>query len=937
MALNQTSALAGLSPTDDCDGNLRLNGMLVQSDHFRWKKLHAMVRIGWLLALILLPAPLTGAEETVYRENFDSYRDGSQNAAQVGSGLRVAFGGNFPGWLKAGQGAVHVVERTGGGELAAMIWEDNVLTLESGIAANERGRNYLVEYDIGPTVYATPPQASAKTDGLIFEVLRADGSVLVAHRDHPGAWTGKQEFHRSGFDYLGDGSGPVRLRIRSLARAGRFGGAVDNLAVAAHSPAAEHFNAHVAPLLARNCLECHRGSGAKGKLDLSRREMAMRGGENGPVLVPGDLGASELYSQIEADEMPPKHPLPATDRKIIRDWIKAGAVWGQRALDPFVYSTGKRAGYDWWSLQPLRPSQPPGSDESSLQALNGIDRFVLAKLQVNGLHPSPRAEPRTLLRRLYIDVTGLPPTPEDVAAFVSDPSPQAWARIVDKLLASPQYGERWARHWLDVVRFGESDGYEYNGPRDASWPYRDWVIRSLNEDLPYDKFIRMQIAGDVLQPGTLDGGAATGFLVAGVENKVAGAAKGMKEMQQQDEMEDLVGMVGQSLLGLTINCARCHDHKFDPVSAEDYYRFTALLGGVRHGSKTLAGPDGKTMAVHTVISQKPSPAYVLLRGDVASPSAEVAPGGLRAVSGVKADFGLGGTATDAARRTQLAAWVTDAGNGLFLRVIVNRIWHHHFGRGIVDTPGDFGFNGDRPSHPELLDWLAGWFRDHGQSLKQLHRLILTSATYQQSSKSTAEGAQADASNRWLWRQTPRRVEAEVLRDSLLLVSGQLNTRAFGPGYRDVKIEQVPPAFYYLPIDPIGPEFNRRTIYRWSPRGQRSALLDTFDCPDPSVQTPKRSVTTTPSQALSQWNNAFILRMSEHLAARIVGEHPPALVGNKGSDTDSLSSQVDRAWWLVLGRAPDEAERRESGALARRRGLALLCRVLFNSNEFIVIE
>ena len=904
---------------------------------FSPQKLHASARLRWLFAIAWLPALPAVADEAIYRETFDAYRDGMENASQVGSGLRLRFGGNLPGWRKTGQGGVHVVDKSGVGDYSAMIWEDNVLTLESGIAANERGRNYLVEYDLGPTVYATPPQASAKTDGLVIDVLRADGSVLATHQDHPGAWTGKQEFRRRGFDFQGDGSGLVRLQIRPLVRAGRFGGAVDNLTVAAHSPAAEHFNAHVAPLLARHCLECHNASAAKGKLDLSSRDSAVRGGKNGPVLVPGDLGASELYSQIEADEMPPKHPLPVADRKVIREWIQAGAVWGQRTLDPFVYSTGKRAGYDWWSLQPLPPSQPPRSEEPSGQALNDIDRFVLAKLQANGLHPSPRAEPRALIRRLYIDLTGLPPSPEDVAAFILDPSPQAWARLVDQLLASPHYGERWARHWLDVVRFGESDGYEYNGPRDASWPYRDWVIRALNEDLPYDKFIQMQIAGDVLHPGTLAGGAATGFLVAGVENKVAGAAKGMKEMQQQDEMEDLVGMVGQSLLGLTINCARCHDHKFDPVSAEDYYRFTALLGGVKQGSKTLVGTDGKTVATHTVISSQPSIAHVLLRGDVASPGPEVVPGGLRVVLGVKPDLGLGSNSTDAARRTKLADWVTDAGNGLFLRVIVNRIWHHHFGRGIVDTPGDFGFNGDRPSHPELLDWLAGWFRDHGKSLKQLHRLVLTSATYQQSSASTVEGARADASNRWLWRQTPRRVEAEVLRDSILLVSGQLNPTAFGPGYRDVKIEQVPPAFYYLPVDPIGPEFNRRTVYRWSPRGQRSALLDTFDCPDPSVQTPKRSVTTTPSQALSQWNNSFILRMSEEMSKRILGEYPPALAGNKGSDTDSVSSRVDRAWKLVLGRGPDEVERSKSIALVRRHGLPLLCRVLFNSNEFILIE
>ena len=950
----------------------------------------------------------------------------------------------------------------------------------------------------------------------------------------------------------------------------------DRAAVSQAKMQTRAFDQTIAPILSAHCFECHSGAKPKGKLDLSRRATAFRGGESGPAIVAGDLDESLIWEMIEADEMPPENVLPEADKKIIRAWIVGGARWGSDPIDPFQYTSSRRAGYDWWSLQSLTKEPVPTID-GDRWSRNAIDRFVLAKLKTKGLDPSPRADPRTLVRRIYIDLIGLPPPAEIIDKFEKVPSPTAWEQLVDDLLASQHYGERWARHWLDVVRFGESDGYEYNSPRRTSWHYRDWVIRALNDDMPYDQFTRMQLAGDILKPDTIEGAAAVGFLVAGTHNAVLGTSPAMKAATRHEELEEIAGTVAQTFLGLTVNCARCHDHKFDPITTREYYSFIAALDGVKHGQKQVrrrteevaqhdrlvqqksalqkrfmrmvtarggtisttanqvrtktlvdantkgntyrvsmkiapsvwasagqatserdgvivnilkedgtvlishsskpgawnggqnashyqlqtfdytgdgsgkiqillrpfplhtgrfggavddleilnvasgktvfeesfdklqqrhapgsqahtahqvyflgtsdrwqhsgtntihsveheegnfalqlfsgngggAAPKAKTpterkiqteldalneqlsnhpgadaVQVYSTISGKPSVMRVLLRGDVRRPSEEVTPGGIAAVKNVSTSFGINKAATDAQRRQGLANWISHRDNGPFHRVVVNRVWHYHFGQGIVTSPSDFGFNGARPSHPELLDWLAVWFHDHGYSFKQLHKLVVTSATYQQSSRSNPEASQIDASNRFLWRQNPRRVEAEVLRDSVLDIAGQLNRKQFGSGFQDVKIAKVPPAFYYLPVDSVGNEFNRRTIYRWNVRGQRSGLLDTFDCPDPSTKTPNRLVTTTPSQALSQWNHAFVLRLSEKLADRIKME----LKGKDGGAITDL--RVNLAWRLVLGRNPTTGEKAKSVRLVHDHELALLCRVLLNSNEFILVD
>jgi hypothetical protein len=916
------------------------------------------------------------------------------------------------------------------------------------------------------------------------------------------------------------------------------------------------FDRVVAPVLAGRCIDCHSGPKPKGKLDLSRKEQALE------HIVAGAPDRSRLWEVVETDDMPPKHPLPETEKAILRGWIANGATWGRDPIDPFRYSSAARAGYDWWSLQPLNAPPPPETKDDAWSR-NEIDRFVLAKLADKGLLPSPVADPRTRVRRLYFDLLGLPAPVGVIEQFAADPSEESWARLVDELLESKHYGERWARHWMDVARFGESGGFEYNTPRENAWHYRDWLIRSLNEDLSYDRFVRMQLAGDIFSPGTAEGMAAVGFLVAGVHNEVLGNSPKMRMAGRHDELEEIAGTVGQAFLGMTVHCARCHDHKFDPVSAKEYYRFIAALDGVRHGERkpdldgeggelrrqrnelerdlvarvvsrrgelkttanilklrdpieanaqggvyrvslrlapttwadasqgtsrhdgvvirvlrasddgqlasrflesrewgdgkgavafepreftytgdgsgpvrlrlepfplnsqrfggaiddlevwqenrrlfeerfddleqtsppgTQADTNGKVYhgarssrwsasglnAIHavewaagnlalqlfgglpgailtaetpeevrieagikkmeeqiasasgqifTVLSQQSGPMHFLARGDVSLPGEAVAAGGLSAMQGLSPDFQLPVDAPDGLRRQKLAEWIASPDNPLFHRVAVNRVWHYHFGQGLVLSPSDLGFNGGQPSHPGLLEWLAVRFREDGYSLKSLHRRILTSATWQQASSGGNPAARGiDAGNRLLWRQNPRRADAEAFRDAVLSVSGELNPRMYGPGFRDVRMDQVPPTTYYTAIDPVGPEFNRRTLYAWQVRGERSALLETLDCPDPSVTTPVRHATITPSQTLSQWNHPFILRMADRFAER---------VGKEAGE--AVDARVKLAWRLALGRDPDATELSDATALVGRHGLPALARTLFNSSELIWID
>ncbi|MFO0807463.1 MAG: DUF1553 domain-containing protein [Gemmataceae bacterium] len=959
------------------------------------------------------------------------------------------------------------------------------------------------------------------------------------------------------------------------------------------------FDKAIAPLFANRCLDCHSGPDAKGRLDLSNSKGLATGGDSGPAVVPAKPADSLMWKRIDVGEMPPKHPLTASERLVLKSWIEHGAKWGSDPIDPFRFTTATRAGIDWWSLQPLvRPAVPT-------KDIHPIDAFIRARLAEKSLPPSPPTDRRTLIRRLSFDLIGLPPAPAEVERFVADSSPGAYAALVDRLLASPHYGERWARHWLDIAHFGESDGFEYDRMRPNAWRYRDWVIQALNDDMPYDRFAKLQIAGDVLEPGDPAAVVATGFLVGGAHDSLLPAGDALRQIMRQDELEDIVGIVGQSFLGVTVHCARCHDHKFDPVRQADYYRLAAALAGVRRGDRKLpmpvplelsqrleavrkdlaaiegpvresirkdrgttgtnrpiqpkplaawdfsrdlrdtvgsidghaigaakvvggalrldgesyvvagplpvtvkektfeawvklddvdqrgggvigiqspdggvfdtlvfgekeprrwlagsefyrrtrnfeasdeaeakdgfvhlavtyttdgtvaayrqglpygksyrvdkpmtfakggefqvvfglrhAPPDGnkylrgsilratlydralsaaeiaasvassdfisetdiakalspdqretrrrltvelvaaeahlrelKDAKAFAVTPQQPPATHLLKRGNPQEKAELVSAGGLSAVLG--SDFSLNADAPEAERRRRLAAWIANERNPLFARTMVNRVWQYHFGRGLVDTPNDLGFNGGRPSHTELLNWLAADFIAKKWSLKELHRTIVTSETYRQASAQVPEAAAVDIDNRLVWRYSPRRLEAEALRDATLAVTGQLNPAFGGPSYLDVRPYFFRGSQFYEPRDPVGPEYHRRSIYRMAARGGRNPLLDAFDCPDPSTTAPKRSTTTTPLQALSLMNNSFTLRMADRLAERLQAEGAPESDG-----------PIRLGFLLVYGRPAKEAEVAAGRDVVAKHGLPPFCRALLNSNGFLYVH
>jgi hypothetical protein len=712
----------------------------------------------------------------------------------------------------------------------------------------------------------------------------------------------------------------------------------DELGAASFGGTARDFDEQVVPILARHCLECHGATIRKGGLSLATENAFRKGGRSGLAVEPGQPESSLLWEQVASGTMPKGRPgLSSDEKEILRKWIADGARWGTTEIDPFSVTTDRRAGYDWWSLRPVRPVAPPTVKRSDWPR-NEVDRFVLARLESCGLSPAPEADRRTLIRRLSFDLVGLPPEPEEVERFVADQAPGAYEKLVERLLASPHHGERWARHWLDVVRFGESQGFEYNRIRDNAWRYRDWVVDALNRDLPYDEFVRRQVAGDVLYPKDLAALIATGYLVCGTWDQ-PGHLEGSASMQKQvrqDELEEMVGTLGQSLLGLTINCARCHDHKFDPISQKEYYQVAALLSGVTQGEKErdkipLSPSDaGRKFpgVAHVVIPKQPPVTAVLARGEYRNPGATVAPAGLKALSMLNADFGLAPDAPEGRRREALAHWLCDRRNPLTPRVFVNRLWQHHFGQGLVDTPSDFGFNGSRPSHPELLDYLAARFVEGGWKIKQMQRLLVTSSAYRQESRVRDDRASGlDAENRLLWRANPRRLEGEAVRDAALAVSGALNRQIGGPSFRDVSVKLGSQNHEFS--DPTG-EFshavNRRSLYRLWARSGNHPLLDALDCPDPSVMAPRRTRTITPLQALSMTNNPFMEKCADRFAAR--------LRRDAGDDAARL---VDRAWSLAFSRSPVEREARTARAFLAKHGLEGLCLVLYSANEFLFID
>jgi mono/diheme cytochrome c family protein len=962
------------------------------------------------------------------------------------------------------------------------------------------------------------------------------------------------------------------------------------------------FARDIAPILQGRCVRCHSSDKPKGEFSISTKAEFLLGGEMGPPIVVGKPDESLLLEMVSGakPDMPAEGP-PLSKQQIdrLRAWIAEGAPW------PVGFKLEERAagGLDWWAFQPVKRSEPPRVNQERWPR-NEIDRFVLAKLEAQQLSPSPEADRRTFIRRLSFDLLGLPPTPEQVVAFVADNDPAAPEKLVDAFLSSPHYGERWARHWLDTAHYADTHGFERDQRRDHAWPYRDYVIKSLNKDKPYDEFLREQIAGDVLRPDDAEAIIATGFLAAGpwdFVGQVETASPTLKRAARADDLDDMLTQVLTAACAVTINCARCHDHKLDPISQREYYQLSAVFAGVKRGDRDLtatkkdanpqrakllserervhsaleklsparmdladivgggdghgtgkvgagidqltgkpqqdkrefvadvkpnefqesplkfvdgvvvpqpskegtpitstgikvtdvpqtsaqvwdairSGPvnsqfstklgdvdfagsghsllalhanaaitfdlaelrasgapqemkftasvgyfgqtlkdgasyyvylDGKLVAhragigrddgllpldiaiaaknrfltlmatdhgngishdqicfgdphlteaattdlsetqrqekanleerlrdidrslqdfpaiakVYAAVSETPPDVQLLYRGDPEQPRDAVKPGALECLSGVSGTLVANGA--EGERRRALAEWIVDPQHPLTRRVIVNRLWHYHFGVGIVDTPSDFGFGGGRPTHPELLDWLASELANHNGSLKHLHRLICTSATYrQQSLHDRKPERDVDSNNRLLWRMNARRLEAEALRDSVLAVSGKLNVQMYGPGFRDFDYtEAYAPIYDYVVADK--PELWRRTVYRFTVRTTAQPFLTTLDCPNPANLTPARNVTTTALQSLALLNNEFMLRQSGYLAGRVERE--------AGND---VRLQVVRAFELAFARAPREAELAAGVKLVEAHGLRQLCRMLLNANEFVHVD
>ena len=617
---------------------------------------------------------------------------------------------------------------------------------------------------------------------------------------------------------------------------------------------------------------------------------------------------------------------------------------------------GGKPGREFWSFRPLTRAEVPGPKDASKWDRNVIDRFVLTAQEAKGLTPSPEADRGTLVRRVYFDVVGLPPSPAELDAALKDPSPDWYEQLVDRLLASPHFGERWGRHWLDAARFAESDGYEGDMDRPTAWHYRDFVIRAFNEDLPYDKFVKWQIAGDEYEPQNPRALAATGFLAAApVARSTVGTKRDIAE-NRLNEIDDMLATTGSAMLGLTVGCARCHDHKFDPVPTRDYYRMLAAFAGaarlpeppkplpggapVKFTAKDTLGPP-----LH-VTDASPAPAtfHLLNRGDVEKPVEPAPLGFLSVLTPAEAPGDPGrwltkdrpAEAKTSGQRRAMAEWMTDIESGagaLLARVIVNRLWQHHFGQGLVRTAGDFGTQGERPSHPHLLDWLAAELIRNQWRLKPIHRLMLTSGTYRQSTAHDPARASIDPDNRFLWRRRPARLEAEILRDSILAASGQLKRDVYGPS---VKPYIPPAAMAGRNKDGLErpkqdePRQWRRSVYLFVKRSLPEPMLTTFDAPAPASSCARRTVSTVPTQALVLLNDPFVRRQAAFFAERCVAEAPGDAAG-----------RVRHAYRVALSREPTERELdaavRFLGPKADRAALTDLCHVLLGLNEFAYVD
>ena len=672
------------------------------------------------------------------------------------------------------------------------------------------------------------------------------------------------------------------------------------------------FEGEVAPLLIRRCLECHQSANPSGGLNLQSAEDLAKGGDSGVVVVAKSVKESRLIERVVAGEMPPlKHgesqKLPDAEIEILRRWIEEGANFpADRQLDLYEQTTDVRGGRDWWSFQPLKEVTPPDAEGLPKDA-HPIDRFIGLELQKQGLIAAPKADARTLIHRLYWDVTGLPPSANEVQSFVNAPqNGEATTTLVDQLLASPHFGERWARHWLDVARFAETCGYERDQVKPFAWKYRDWVVNAFNNDMPYDQFVREQLAGDQISDRTEQSVIATGFLCLGTWNDEPNDAEDYK----YERLEDLVHTTSSAFLGMTTKCARCHDHKFDPIPQTDYYRMAAAFwpGPIQPRGRDLLGGVSadelgyKEVLGWTDISKTPAPLHKLKNGERNQPLEAVTAGALTLAPDQYREFAL---AADSIRTTglrlQLANWIASEENPLTARVIVNRIWQHHFGEGLVRSSNNFGYTGEKPTHPELLDWLASELIRNGWSLKHIHRLILTSQTWQQSSlhPQQNEYSQKDAANRFLWRANRRRKDAESLRDAFLAATRELQLTLGGPSfYPTISPDALEGLSRKTSAWTASPEAgqHRRSLYIFTQRSLLPPMMTTFDMCDSTMSCGQRDVTIVAPQALTLMNNEFVHKRAAAiaLACRNDGE----LIADH---------QVRQVWEMILGRQPTDEE------------------------------
>lgn len=687
----------------------------------------------------------------------------------------------------------------------------------------------------------------------------------------------------------------------------------------------EFFERKIRPVLVEKCYECHSAKAAtngelKGNLLLDTREALLTGGDSGPAIVPNKPDESPLIDALAYTtyEMPPSGPLGEKVVADFRKWIEMGAPdprSGGESIPIAKTEIDFESAREFWSFQPPQRHPEPETRQHDW-ITRPIDAFVLKRIEDAGLSPSEPADRHTWLRRVTFDLTGLPPTPHEVEQFQADNSADAKSRVVERLLASPQYGEHWAKMWLDLMRYAEDQAHIVGNNRSLCYPnaylYRDWVIDALNKDVPYDQFIKLQLAADLIEPKDDRNHVALGFIGLGPKYYRRNSLEVMA-----DEWEDRVDVVSRGLLGLTVACARCHDHKYDPIETEDYYALAGVFASTRMFNRPMddskkAEKGGETKnpedAMHIIADTKPQDLNVFIRGDVKKKGPTVPRRFLQILDDEAKAF------ESHSGRLELANAIVDPQNPLTARVIVNRVWARHFGQPIVDTPSNFGKLGSEPTHPELLDDLATRFIEHGWSLKWLHREITMSATYGQSSVATAEAIASDPANQLLSRMPRQRLSIEQWRDAVLTISGELDPQVGGQS-----------------IDPQDPKSTRRTVYSEISRLELNSMLALFGHPDPNTHSERRIQTTTPLQKLFVLNSPFMVKQAEAFASRLIN-----------SQTD-FDSRLELAYQLCFSRSPNPAEHAlaakflENHADDENSRWTQFAQILFASNELQFVD